>query len=197
MPCSTRCSRAGCRGGWLNAGWLNAGCRNAGGAEGVQAVMSEPRRSGAGAAAAVVLLVVSGTALAGAVLLFLTAVGPGRSDPHGYSMIFSAIIGLVSAPVFLLALALVFGRRHPWVSLAVNIFLSLLSMGLGLLLVSSVVEAWSHTGRVGLTLLVPGCALLLLGAVIAGSSLLGAIRTWRRTRRQRRAGATDTGPWDA
>jgi len=167
--------------------------RNAGGDWRVQAVMSEPRRSGAGAAAAVVLLVVSGTALAGAVLLFLTAVGAGRSDPHGYTVIFSAIIGLVAAPVFLLALALVFGRRHAWVPLAVSVILSILAMGLGLLLVSSVVEAWSHTGRVSLAVLVAGGALLLLGAVTAAWTVLGAMSRRRRTRRHGRAGATDMG----
>ncbi len=95
--------------------------------------MSEERRSGAGAAAAMVLFALSGAALTGALLLFLTSVTPGRSDPHGYVMIFSALIGLVCTPVFLLALLLVFGRR-PWVRLTVSIIVSFFTVGLGLYL---------------------------------------------------------------
>jgi len=98
--------------------------------------MTEERRSGAGAAAAMVLLAFSGAALTGALLLFLTSVTQGRSDPHGYVMIFSALIGLVCTPVFLLALLLVFGRR-PWVRLTVSIIVSFFTVGLGHFLVLS------------------------------------------------------------
>jgi len=158
--------------------------------------MSEERRSGAGASAAMVLFALSGAALTGALLLFLTSVTPGRSDPHGYVMIFSALIGLVCTPVFLLALLLVFGRR-PWVRLTVSIIVSFFTVGLGLFLVLSALETLSSVGRLNLTLLVPGCVFLLTGVGLAGSTVVRAVSGRRRRRDAARpTGAAGTRPAD-
>jgi hypothetical protein len=125
--------------------------------------MTERRPSRGGAAAAIVLLAVSGTALAGVLMMFLAAgLGPAQSDPHGYARIFSAIFGLLVAPVFLLALVLVFGRRHGWVALVVSIVISLVALGFGVLLVSSALETRSSVG-VNVPLLAVGCIFALLG----------------------------------
>lgn len=159
--------------------------------------MTEHRPSRVGAAAAIVLLAVSGIALAGALMMFLASVfGPAQSDPHGYVGIFSAIFGLLVAPVFLLALVLVFGRRHRWVAIVVSIVISLAALGFGALLVSSALETRSSVG-VNVPFLVVGCIFALLGLWLAWSTVSAASGRRRRRHASREAGPTRPGPQDS